>query len=88
MKTMITAAAIALLPMAALAQDSAMMTPEAMQESFTMLESNVSNILATYGIEASVQELTVAQMAQIIGIANSTSSEGDVAERLEAIVMN
>ena len=87
MKTMITAAAIALMPMAALA-DAHVMTPEAMQESFTMLESNVSNILETYGVEASVQDLTVGQMAQIIGIANSTDDEGEVGERIEAIVAN
>ena len=84
MKTMITAAAIALMPMAALAQTE--MTPADMQESFTMLESNVSNILETYGIEVSVQELTVSQMAQIIGIANSTDEESEVGERIEAIV--
>ena len=87
MKTMITAAAIALLPLSALA-DAHVMDPAAMQESFTMLESNVANILEENGIEASVQELTVGQMAQIIGIANSSDSEGDIGERIEAIVAN
>ena len=88
MKIMITAAAIALAPMAALAQDTEMMDPAAMQESFTMLESNVANILSTYGIDASVQELTVGQMAQIIGLANSTDAESEIGERIEAIVAN
>ena len=85
MKTMITAAAIAMMPMVALA-DAHVMTPAAMQESFTMLESNVANILETYGVESSVQDLTVGQMAQIIGIANSTEDESEVGERIEAIV--
>lgn len=87
MKTMITAAAIALLPLSAMAQAD-MMDPAAMQESFTMLEANVANILQDYGVEASVQELTVGQLAQIIGIANSSDAEGDVGERIEAIVAN
>lgn len=86
MKTMLTAATIALLPLSAMA-DAHVMTPEAMQESFSMLESNVANILETYGIEVGVQDLTVAQMAQVIGVANSSESEGEVGERIEAIVM-
>ncbi len=85
MKIMMTAAAIALLPLSAMAQ-SDMMTPADMQESFSMLETNVANILETYGIDAEVQMLTVGQLAQVIGVANSTESEGDVGQRIEAIV--
>ncbi len=87
MKTMITVAAIALAPLSAMA-DAHVMTPAAMQESFSMLESNVDNILDTYNINANVSMLTVGQLAQIIGIANSTDEESEVAERIEAIVAN
>ncbi len=86
MKTIITVAAIALAPLSAMAQTD-MMTPADMQESFSMLEANVDNILDTYNINANVSMLTVGQLAQIIGIANSTEEESEVAERIEAIVM-
>lgn len=75
----ITAAALAA-PLPALAQAADPATDEASE---SQLEMSVEQVMETYGIEAEVGSLSLAQLAEIHSIVSDGS---DVKQRIEAVV--
>lgn len=83
MRTLLLAAALSSVGALATAQDFNM---EEMRQAQTMLQTNVERLLRRHSIETNVHMLTLAQLAAIRGVAESSDSSDNLKGQIQAIV--